>query len=54
MIGTMLVAEGTGQHVNKGYIYFAMAFSLSIELINMRFRKRHSKLLEATSPMTEA
>ncbi len=53
MIGTMLVAEGTGQHVNKGYIYFAMAFSLSIELINMRFRRRHSKLLEASSPMAE-
>ncbi len=51
MIGTMLVAEGTGQHVNKGYIYFAMAFSLSIELINMRYRKRHSKLREATSPI---
>ncbi len=51
MIGTMLVAEGTGQHVNKGYIYFAMAFSLSIELLNMRYRKRHHKLRQATSPM---
>lgn len=54
MIGTMLVAEGTGQHVNKGYIYFAMAFSLSIELLNMRYRKRQNRLLEATSPMAEA
>ncbi len=53
LIGTMLVAEGTGQHVNKGYIYFAMAFSLSIELLNMRYRKRQQKLLEATSPMIE-
>ncbi len=53
MIGTMLVAEGTGQHVTKGYIYFAMAFSLSIELINMRYRARQRKLLEATSPMLE-
>lgn len=53
LIGTMLVAEGTGQHVNKGYIYFAMAFSLSIELLNMRYRTRQRKLLEATSPMVE-
>jgi predicted tellurium resistance membrane protein TerC len=51
LIGVMLVAEGFGQHVNKGYIYFAMAFSLLVELINMRIRKagepielHHSKL----------
>ncbi len=53
MIGTMLVAEGTGQHVNKGYIYFAMAFSLTIETLNMRYRARQRRLLEATSPMLE-
>ncbi|MSP17465.1 MAG: TerC family protein [Myxococcales bacterium] len=40
LIGVMLMAEGLGQHVGKGYIYFAMAFSLSIELLNMRFRKK--------------
>lgn len=40
LIGVMLTAEGTGQHVNKGYIYFAMAFALSIELLNMRFRSK--------------
>ncbi|MFT7680401.1 MAG: putative tellurium resistance membrane protein TerC [Planctomycetota bacterium] len=39
LIGVMLVAEGTGQHVSKGYIYFAMAFSLIVELLNVRFRK---------------
>jgi predicted tellurium resistance membrane protein TerC len=49
MIGAMLVAEGTGQHVPKGYIYFAMAFSLSIELLNMRFRAGQKKLATATS-----
>ncbi len=53
MIGTMLVAEGTGQHVNKGYIYFAMAFSLTIEILNMRYRARQRRLLKATSPMLE-
>ena len=39
LIGVMLVAEGMGQHVSKGYIYFAMAFSLVVELLNMRYRK---------------
>jgi predicted tellurium resistance membrane protein TerC len=38
LIGVMLVAEGLGQHINKGYIYFAMAFSLVVEMINMRVR----------------
>ncbi len=40
MIGAMLVIEGSGQHINKGYIYFAMAFSLGVELLNMRYRRR--------------
>jgi predicted tellurium resistance membrane protein TerC len=40
LIGVMLVAEGMGQHVSKGYIYFAMAFSLGVELLNMRLRKK--------------
>lgn len=41
LIGVMLVAEGAGQHVSKGYIYFAMGFSLFVELLNIRFRKAH-------------
>jgi predicted tellurium resistance membrane protein TerC len=40
LIGVMLVAEGFGQHVSKGYIYFAMAFSLLVELMNLRYRKK--------------
>jgi predicted tellurium resistance membrane protein TerC len=40
LIGVMLVAEGLGTHVNKGYIYFAMAFSLLVELLNLRYRKK--------------
>lgn len=39
LIGVMLVAEGLGQHIPKGYIYFAMAFSLGVELLNMKMRK---------------
>ncbi len=34
LIGVMLVAEGFGQHIAKGYIYFAMAFSLVVEVLN--------------------
>jgi predicted tellurium resistance membrane protein TerC len=40
LIGVMLISEGWGQHVEKGYIYFAMAFSLLVEVLNMRFRKK--------------
>jgi predicted tellurium resistance membrane protein TerC len=39
LIGVLLVAESLGQHIDKGYIYFAMAFAMVIELINMRLRK---------------
>jgi len=39
LIGVMLVVEGMGGHVNKGYIYFAMAFSLGVELLNLRMRR---------------
>jgi predicted tellurium resistance membrane protein TerC len=39
LIGVMLVAEGVGVHMGKGYIYFAMAFSLGVELLNMRLRR---------------
>jgi len=40
LIGVTLVAEGTHQHVNKGYIYFAMAFSFAVELMNLKLRKK--------------
>ena len=39
LIGVMLVAEGFGQHIDKGYIYFAMAFSLLVELLYLKLRK---------------
>ena len=41
LIGLLLVAEGFGEHLDKRYIYFAMGFGLSIELLNMRFRKKN-------------
>jgi predicted tellurium resistance membrane protein TerC len=40
LIGVTLLAEGTHHHVNKGYIYFAMAFSFAVELLNLKMRKR--------------
>ncbi|MEM6957015.1 MAG: TerC family protein [Myxococcota bacterium] len=44
LIGVMLVSEGFGQHIDKGYIYFAMAFGFVIELLNMRLRKKASTI----------
>ena len=43
LIGVLLVAEGIGTHMNKGYIYFAMAFSLVVELLNMKVRGHAAK-----------
>ena len=40
LIGMALVAEGVGQHIPKGYIYFAMGFSVFVEMINLRVRAR--------------
>lgn len=39
LIGVMLVAEGFEQHLPKGYVYFAMAFSVFVEMLNLRVRK---------------
>ena len=43
VIGVVLVAEGFGNHVPKGYVYFGMAFSLGVEMLNIRMRKRSKK-----------
>ncbi|MCI0691585.1 TerC family protein [candidate division KSB1 bacterium] len=40
LIGVSLIAEGLDQHIPKGYIYFAMAFSVFVEMLNLRMRKR--------------
>jgi predicted tellurium resistance membrane protein TerC len=42
MIGVMLIAEGFGQHIPKGYVYFAMAFSVFVEALNVRMRRKAS------------
>lgn len=48
LIGALLVAESLGQHVSKGYIYFAMGFSVVVELLNMRFRTKSDVLKPAS------
>ena len=40
VVGVVLMAEGFDHHVPKGYVYFAMAFSLGVEVLNIRTRKR--------------
>ena len=46
LIGTSLIAEGLDVHIPKGYIYFAMGFSLFVELLNLRIRGRHDVPIE--------
>ena len=44
MIGAVLIADGFGVHVPKGYVYGAMGFSLGVELLNMVQRKRRARI----------
>ena len=43
LVGVVLIADGCGQHIEKGYIYFAMAFSFAVEMLNIKMRARRSK-----------
>jgi len=47
LIGVALMGEGLDLHIPKGYIYFAMAFSVLVELLNMRLRSRRKPLSAA-------
>lgn len=47
VIGVVLIADGLGYHMPKGYIYTAMAFSLLVEMLNMRMRKHHGRREQA-------
>jgi len=46
LVGMTLIAEGFDVHVPKGYIYFAMAFSLAVEMLNISMRKRKSRTVK--------
>jgi predicted tellurium resistance membrane protein TerC len=50
VVGVVLIAEGFGHHVPKAYVYFAMAFSLGVELLNINMRKRAKKIVDLHSP----
>ncbi len=50
VVGVVLVAEGFDNHVPKGYIYFAMAFSVCVEMLNIRFRKRADTIAKLKAP----
>jgi predicted tellurium resistance membrane protein TerC len=58
MIGVMLIADGFGHHIPKGYVYFAMAFSVFVEVLNLRAFRRHAeppvRLHQPYAPTAEA
>jgi predicted tellurium resistance membrane protein TerC len=54
LIGTQLVAESLGTHIPKGYTYFAMAFSVSVEMLNLKMRARTAKALALRDTPHEA
>ncbi len=52
VIGVVLISEGLGVHVPKGYVYFAMAFSVGVEMLNLKVRKGSKKPALMRSPPT--
>lgn len=50
VIGVVLIADGFDHHVPKGYVYFAMAFSVIVEMLNLRLRKRAAKPVQLREP----
>ena len=50
LIGVALIADGLNQHIPKGYIYFAMAFSVGVEMLNLRMKKVDSKAVKLRHP----
>ena len=54
LIGVTLIADGLGHHIPKGYIYFAMAFSVFVEMLNLRLRKSKAKPIHLRGPYGEA
>lgn len=53
LVGVTLIVEGFDVHVPKGYIYFAMAFSVGVEMLNLRLRKKQVKPVQLRKDMTE-
>ena len=51
LIGVTLIAEGFGQHVAKEYIYFAMGFSVFVEMLNLKMTSKHAKTVKLNEPL---
>jgi predicted tellurium resistance membrane protein TerC len=51
LIGVTLIAEGFDQHISKGYIYFAMAFSVFVEMLNIRVRGKQGRPVQLREPV---
>ena len=51
LVGVALIGEGLELHIPKAYIYFAMAFSLGVEMINIKYRRKRSKPLDLRGPV---
>lgn len=54
LVGVTLIIEGFDGHVPKGYIYFAMAFSVIVEMLNIKLRKKRAKPVELRKKITES
>ena len=52
VIGVVLIADGFDHHIPKGYVYFAMAFSVAVEALNLRMRKKSGAPVELREPYT--
>lgn len=50
LIGVLLVAEGLAQHLDRGYVYFAMAFSFAVEMLNLRLRRAEKEAVHLREP----
>jgi predicted tellurium resistance membrane protein TerC len=53
LIGVALLADGLGQHIAKGYIYFAMGFSVFVEMLNLRLRPRAAVPVQLHESITD-
>lgn len=53
LIGVSLIAEGLDQHISKGYIYFAMAFSVFVEMLNLKLRSKQAQPVRLHSTFAE-
>jgi predicted tellurium resistance membrane protein TerC len=53
LVGVALIGEGFGMHIPRGYIYFAMAFSFAVEMLNIRVRRKATAVVHLHKPISE-